>query len=150
MLLYFNLNMSLIMVNIIHIGDIQNIEAINKENLLKSNKEIVSIDGFNSLNMRNLALKNNIGLGAIYNYLKQKKLLIITFASICKEFFNFNFMKNSRHFVLFLKNYIKFIKDNSTNEEVFNEKFTKMNLIDFIFGQIVLMLYKEEFNTQIY
>ena len=59
-------------------------------------------------------------------------------------------MKNSRHFVLFLKNYIKFIKDNSTNEEVFNEKFTKMNLIDFIFGQIVLMLYKEEFNTQIY
>ena len=66
------------------------------------------------------------------------------------SFFNFNFMKNSGHFVLFLKNYIKFIKDNSTNEEVFNEKFTKMNLIDFIFGQIVLMLYKEEFNTQIY
>ena len=59
-------------------------------------------------------------------------------------------MKNSGHFVLFLKNYIKFIKDNSTNEEVFNEKKTKMNLIDFIFGQIVLMLYKEEFNTQIY
>ena len=59
-------------------------------------------------------------------------------------------MKNSGHFVLFLKNYIKFIKDNSINKEVFNEKFTKMNLIDFIVGQIVLMLYKEEFNTQIY
>ena len=57
-------------------------------------------------------------------------------------------MKNSRHFVLFLKNYIKFIKDNSINEEVFNENFTKMNLIDFIFGQIVLMLYKEEFNDK--
>ena len=57
-------------------------------------------------------------------------------------------MKNSGHFVLFLKNYIKFIKDNSTNEEVFNEKFTKMNLIDFIFVQIVLMLYKEEFNDK--
>ena len=128
-----------------------NIEAINKENLLKSNKEIVSTDGFNSLNMRNLALKNNIGLDTIYNYFKTKEgLLIITFASISKEFFHFNFMKNSGHFVLFLKNYIKFIKDNSTNEEVFNEKFTKMNLIDFIFGQIVLMLYKEEFNTQIY
>ena len=48
----------------------------------------------------------------------------------------------------FLKNYIKFIKDNSINEEVFNEKFTKMNLIDFIFGQIVLMIYKEEFNDK--
>ena len=59
-------------------------------------------------------------------------------------------MKNSGHFVLFFKNYIKFIKDNSINKEVFNENFTKMNLIDFIFGQIVLMLYKEEFNTQIY
>ena len=47
-----------------------NIEAINKENLLKSNKEIVSTDGFNSLNMRNLALKNNIGLDTIYNYFK--------------------------------------------------------------------------------
>lgn len=53
MLLYFNLNAPLIIVNIVHIGDIQNIEARNKENLLKSNKEIVSIDGFNSLNMRN-------------------------------------------------------------------------------------------------
>ena len=127
------------------------IEATNKENLLKSAIEIVSTDGFNSLNMRNLVLKNNIGLDTIYNYFKTKEgLLIITFASISKEFFNFNFMKNSGHFVLFLKNYIKFIKDNSTNEEVFNEKFTKMNLIDFIFGQIVLMLYKEEFNTQIY
>ena len=128
-----------------------NIEATNKENLLKSNKVIVSIDGFNSLNMRNLALKNNIGLDTIHNYFKTKEgLLIITFASISKEIFHFNFIKNSGHFVLFLKNYIKFIKDNSTNEEVFNEKFTKMNLIDFIFGQIVLMLYKEEFNTQIY
>ena len=125
------------------------IEAINKENLLKSTEEIVSIDGFNSLNMRNLVLKNNIGLDTIYNYFKTKEgLLIITFASISKEFFNFNFMKNSGHFVLFLKNYIKFIKDNSTNEEVFNEKFTKMNLIDFIFDQIVLMLNKEEFNDK--
>ena len=128
-----------------------NIEATNKENLLKSNKVIVSIDGFNSLNMRNLVLKNNIGLDTIYNYFKTKEgLLIITFASISKEIFHFNFIKNSGHFVLFFKYYIKFIKDNSTNEEVFNEKFTKMNLIDFIFGQIVLMLYKEEFNTQIY
>ena len=71
-----------------------NIETINKENLLKSNKEIVSTDGFNSLNMRNLALKNNIGLDTIYNYFKTKEgLLIITFASISKEFFHFNFMK---------------------------------------------------------
>ena len=101
--------------------------------------------------MRNLALKNNIGLDTIHNYFKTKEeLLILTIASISKEFFNFNFMKNSGHFVLFLKNYIKFIKDNSINKEVFNENFTKMNLIDFIFGQIVLMLYKEEFNTQIY
>ena len=53
MLLYFNLNASLIIVNIVHIGDIQNIEAINKENLLKSTEEIVSIDEFYSLNMRN-------------------------------------------------------------------------------------------------
>ena len=52
MLLYFNLNTSLIIANIIHIGDIQNIEATNKENLLKSNKEIVSIDEFYSLDMR--------------------------------------------------------------------------------------------------
>ena len=70
MLLYFNLNASLIIVNIVHIGDIQNIEAINKENLLKSAKEIVSIDRINSLNMRNLVLKNNIGLDIIYNYFK--------------------------------------------------------------------------------
>ena len=105
MVLYFNLNASLVMVSIIQIGDIQNIEAINKENLLKSTEEIVSIYGFNSLNMRNLTLKNNIGLGAIYNYLKQKKeLLIITFASIFKEIFHFNFMKNSGHFALFLRN----------------------------------------------
>lgn len=92
--LYFNLNASLIIVNIVHIGDIQYIEAINKENLLKSAKEIVSIDRINSLNMRNLALKNNIGLDTIYNYFKTKEgLLIITFASISKEFFHFNFMK---------------------------------------------------------
>ncbi|MDD7622009.1 MAG: hypothetical protein SOY33_06425 [Candidatus Onthovivens sp.] len=64
------------------------IEAINKENLLKSKKEIVSNDGINSLNMRNLALKNNIGLDTIHNYFKTKKeLLIISFASISKEFF---------------------------------------------------------------
>ena len=95
----------------------------------------------------NLALKNNIGIDTIYNYFKTKEgLLIITFASISKEIFHFNFIKNSGHFVLFLKNYIKFIKDNSINKEVFNENFTKMNLIDFIFGQIVLMFYKEEFN----
>ena len=101
-------------MNIVHIGDIQNIEATNKENLLKSNKEILSIDGFNSLNMKNLALKNNIDLDTIHNYFKTKKeLLIISFASISKEFFHFNFMKNSGHFAIFLKNYIKFIKDNS-------------------------------------
>ena len=64
-----------------------NIEATNKENLLKSAKEIVSTNGFNSLNMRKLVLKNNIGLGAIYNYLNKKELLIITFASISIEFF---------------------------------------------------------------
>ena len=57
-------------------------------------------------------------------------------------------MKNSGHFVIFLKNYIKSIKNNAINEEVFNEKFTKMNLIDFIFGQIVLMFFKEEFNDK--
>ena len=91
------------------------IEATNKENLLKSNKEILSIDGFNSLNMRNLALKNNVGLDTIYNYFKKEGLLRITFTSISKEIFHFNFMKNSGHFVLFLRNYTKFIKDNSTN-----------------------------------
>ena len=42
-------------------------------------------------------------------------------------------MKNSGHFVIFLKNYIKLIKNNSINEEVFNEKFTKIDLIDFVF-----------------
>ena len=92
------------------------IEATNKENLLKSAKEILSIDGFNSLNMRNLALKNNIDLDTIHNYFKTKKeLLIIGFASISKEFFHFNFMKNSGHFVIFLKNFIKSIKNNSIN-----------------------------------
>ena len=126
MLLYYNLNASLIIVNIVHIGDIQNIEAINKGSLLKSTEEIVFIDGFNSLNMRNLALKNNIGLDTIHNYFKTKEeLLILTIASKSKEFFHFNFMKNSGHFVIFLKNYIKFIKNNSINEEVFNEKFKK-------------------------
>ncbi|MDD6468564.1 MAG: hypothetical protein PUF99_01470 [Bacilli bacterium] len=110
------------------------IEATNKENLLKSNKEILSIDGFNSLNMKNLALKNNIDLDTIHNYFKTKKeLLIISFASISKEFFHFNFMKNSGHFVIFLKNFIKSIKNNSINKEVFNEKFTKMDLVDFTF-----------------
>lgn len=42
-------------------------------------------------------------------------------------------MKNSGHFVIFLKNFIKSIKNNSINKEVFNEKFTKMDLIDFTF-----------------
>ena len=70
------------------------IEATYKENLLKSAKEIVSTDGFNSLNMRNLALKNDIGLYTIHNYFKTKEvLLILTIASISKEFFHFNFMK---------------------------------------------------------
>ena len=64
-------------MNIVHIGDIQNIEAINKENLLKSTEEIVSIDWFNLLNMRNLALKNNVGLDTIYNYFKTKEELLI-------------------------------------------------------------------------
>ena len=110
------------------------IEAINKENLLKSKKEIVSIDEFYLLNMKNLALKNNIGLDTIHNYFKTKEeLLILTIASISKEFFNFNFMKNSVHFMVFLKNYIKSIKNNLINEEVFNEKFKKMDLIDFVF-----------------
>ena len=57
-------------------------------------------------------------------------------------------MKNSGHFAIFLKNFIKSIKNNSINKEVFNEKFTKMDLIDFVFDQIVLMLYKEEFNDK--
>ena len=76
--------------------------------------------------MRNLALKNNVDLDTIYNYFKTKEeLLILTIASISKEFFNFNFMKNSGHFAIFLKNYIKSIKNNPINEEVFNEKFKK-------------------------
>ena len=50
-------------------------EATNKENLLKSNKETLSIDGFNSLNMRKLALKNNIGLHTIYNYFKKRRTI---------------------------------------------------------------------------
>ena len=84
--------------------------------------------------MRKLAIKNNVDLDTIYNYLKTKEeLLILTIASISKEFFNFNFMKNSGHFVIFLKNFIKSIKNNSINEEVFNEKFTKMDLVDFQF-----------------
>ena len=63
------------MVNIIHIEDIQNIEAINKENLQKSAKEIVSINEYYSLNMRNLVLKNNIGLDTIYNYNKKRRTI---------------------------------------------------------------------------
>ena len=134
MLLYFNLNASLIIVNIDYIEDIQNIEATSKENLLKSAKEIFSIHEFYLLNMKNLALKNNVDLDTIYNYFKTKEeLLILTIASISKEIFHFNFMKNSGHFMIFLKNYIKSIKYNSINEEVFNEKFTKMDLIDFVF-----------------
>ncbi|MDY2723986.1 MAG: TetR/AcrR family transcriptional regulator [Candidatus Onthovivens sp.] len=87
------------------------IEATNKENLLKSNKEILSNDGFNSLNMRNLALKNNIDLDTIHNYFKTKEeLLILTIASISKEFFHFNFMKNSGHFVLFFKIILNLLK----------------------------------------
>ena len=58
-------------------------------------------------------------------------------------------MKNSRHFGTFLRNNIKSIKNNSINEEVFNKKFTKMDLIDFIFDQIVLILYKEKFNDKL-
>ena len=57
-------------------------------------------------------------------------------------------MKNSEHFVLFLRKYSKFIKNNSINEYFFNEKFTKMNLIDFVFNQIIMMLYKEVFNDK--
>ena len=84
--------------------------------------------------MKNLALKNNVDLDTIYNYFKTKEeLLILTIAFISKEIFHFNFMKNSGHFMIFLKNYIKSIKYNSINEEVFNEKFTKMDLIDFVF-----------------
>ena len=102
------------------------IEATNKESLLKSNKEIVSNDRFNSLKMRSLVLKSNIGLDKIYNYFKTKEeLLSFTIASICIEFFNFNFMKNSRHFVLFLRNYIKFIKDNSINENFLTNNLQK-------------------------
>lgn len=79
-----------------------NIEATSKENLLKITEEIVSIDGINSLNMRNLALKNNVDLNTIYNYFKTKEeLLILTTASISKEIFHFNFMKNSGYFVQF-------------------------------------------------
>ena len=76
--------------------------------------------------MRNLALKNNIGLDTIHNYFKTKEeLLILTIASKYKEFFHFNFMKNSRHFVLFLRNYIKFIKDNSINENFLTNNLQK-------------------------
>ena len=57
-------------------------------------------------------------------------------------------MKNSGHFVIFLRIYTKFIKDNSINEDFLTKKFTKKDLIDFIFEQIVLMLYKEEFNDK--
>lgn len=125
------------------------IESTNKENLLKSKKEIVSIDEFYLLNMKNLALKNNVDLDTIYNYFKTKEeLLILTTASISKEIFHFNFMKNSGHFVVFLKNYIKSIKNNPINEEVFNEKFKKNGFNWFCFYQIVLMLYKEEFNDK--
>ena len=76
--------------------------------------------------MRNLVLKNNIGLDTIYNYFKTKEgLLIITFASISKEILHFNFIKNSGHFVLFLRNYIKFIKDNSINENFLTNNLQK-------------------------
>ena len=98
--------------------------------------------------MRNLALKNNVDLDTIYNYFKTKEeLLILTTASISKEIFHFNFMKNSGHFVLFLRNYTKTIKYNSINEEVFNEEFTKMDLIDFVFIKLFWCFIKKYLMT---
>ena len=58
-------------------------------------------------------------------------------------------MKNSGHFVIFLKNYIKLIKNNSINEEVFNEKFTKIDLIDFVFIKLFWCLIKKNLMTNI-
>ena len=81
--------------------------------------------------------------------LKKEGLLIITFASISKEIFHFNFMKNSRHFATFLRNNIKSIKNNSINEEVFNEKFTKMDLIDFVFIKLFWRFIKKNLMTNL-
>ena len=56
-------------------------------------------------------------------------------------------MKNSGHFVLFLRNYTKSIKYNSINEEVFNEEFTKMDLIDFVFIKLFWCFIKKYLMT---
>ena len=58
-------------------------------------------------------------------------------------------MKNSGHFVIFLKKFIKSIKNNSINEEVFNEKFTKMDLIEFVFIKLFWCFIKKNLKTNL-
>ena len=58
-------------------------------------------------------------------------------------------MKNSGHFVLFLKNYIKFIKDNSINKEVFNENFTKMEFNWFFLAKLFWCFIKKNLITNL-
>lgn len=53
-----------------------------KDNIISTSKEELFNKGFKELNMRNIAKKNNTAVGTIYNYFKNKEMLV---ASIILE-----------------------------------------------------------------
>ncbi len=66
-----------------------NISKSSKETLLQLSKEIVKEEGIGAINMRALAKKSGLSVGALYNYFSSKdELLAQTIASIWTEIFH--------------------------------------------------------------
>jgi AcrR family transcriptional regulator len=47
-----------------------------KENILEAAKNMLIEQGYNTLNMRDIAKESNVGLGTVYNYFKSKKEIV--------------------------------------------------------------------------
>lgn len=78
-------------MNDVHIGGEMNKSVTSKEVLISNCKELVREEGIAHVNVRSLAQKSQISVGAVYNYFSSKEeLLSETFCGIWSEIFHFS------------------------------------------------------------
>ena len=87
-----------------------NKSVTSKEELLKAAKDIAYNEGIDKINIRNVAKRCNVYIGAIYNYFHTKADLVL---SVVEDFWNYtwiqkdSYAKDDEKFTVFFERYFK-------------------------------------------
>ena len=87
-----------------------NKSVTSKEELLKAAKDIAYNEGIDKINIRNVAKRCNVSIGAIYNYFPTKADLVL---SVVEDFWNYtwiqkdSYAKDDEKFTVFFERYFK-------------------------------------------